>query len=210
MSYPKKRIARVSRTKPYTNTIFRGSPKLWIYQSFYSLHHQVNSDGAPIKSSLQARWTRLRIQMDWISMLVSNIMSCSVTRRKSPPNSPAVTKQAQALPMIENPMKGKRGHVCGIPLVCPLVSPGFTKQTGNGRVRLSLVRPSSSGTACARTYVPLICGWGVGATHHPEKGVCAHTHAWACTGKIRGGHMCRQCRASGVRRRQPGLFQVQL
>ena len=54
--------------------------------------------------------------------------------------------------MIENPMKGKRGHVCGIPLVCPLVSPGFTKQTGNGRVRLSLVRPSS-GTPCARTYV---------------------------------------------------------
>ena len=55
--------------------------------------------------------------------------------------------------MIENPMKGKRGHVCGIPLVCPLVSPGFTKQTGNGRVRLSLVRPSSSRTPCARTYV---------------------------------------------------------
>ena len=50
-------------------------------------------------------------------------------------------------------MKGKRGHVCGIPLVCPLVSPGFTKQTGNGRVRLSLVRPSSSRTPCARTYV---------------------------------------------------------
>ena len=94
-------------------------------------------------------------------------------------------------------------HPVGMP-------PGFTKQTGNGRVRLSLVRPSSSGTACARTYVPLICGWGVGATHHPEKGVCAHTHAWACAGKIRGGHMCRQCRASGVRRRQPGLFQVQL
>ena len=58
------------------------SPILSTYQSSYPTKSQWG--GAPIKCSLQARWTGLKIQMDWISMLVSNIMSCSVTHRKSP------------------------------------------------------------------------------------------------------------------------------
>ena len=114
--------------------------------------------------------------------------------------------------MIENPMKGKRGHVCGIPLVCPLVSPGFTKQTGNGRVRLSLVRPSSSRTPCARTYVCAANMRMRRGRYASSRERCLRTYAcmsmrWQNT---RGGDMCRQCRASGVRPRQPGLFQVQV
>ena len=142
-------------------------------------------------------------------MLVSNIMSCSVTRRKSPPNLQLWPNKRKLYRWLKIQWKGN-----GVMFVASRwYAPWFTKQTGNGRVRLSLVRPSSSRTPCARTYVcvPLICGWDVGATHHPEKGVCAHTHAWACAGKIQGGgHMCWQCRASGVRPRQPGLFQVQI
>ena len=138
-------------------------------------------------------------------MLVSNIMSCSVTRQKNPqPSSCDLTSASFADDWKSN--ERETGSCLWHPVGMP---PGFTKQTGNGRVRLSLVRPSSSRTPYPAPWhmcVPLICGWGVGATHHPEKGVCAHTHAWACAGKIR--HMCRQCRASGVRRRQPGLFQV--
>ena len=138
----------------------------------------LNRGGAPMKCSLQARWTRLKIQMDWISMLVSNIASCSVTRGKTPPpiSSCDLTSASFADDWKSN--ERETGSCLWHPVGMP---PGFTKQTGNGRVRLSLVRPSSSRTAGpARTYVPLICGWGVGATHHPEKGVCAHTHAWAC------------------------------
>ena len=78
--------------------------------------------------------------------------------------------------------------------------------------------------------VPLICGWGVGATHHPEKGVCAHTHAWACAGKIRGEGTCAdnvehlvfvlaslgcsrsrsrsRCRGTCTRRRADGRFSM--
>ena len=80
--------------------------------------------------------------------------------------------------MIENPMKGKRGHVCGIPLVCPLVSPGFTKQTGNGRVRLFAASPAGHFVPLW-AHVGIICGRGICATHHlltMHKGILAFTY----------------------------------
>ena len=109
--------------------------------------------------------------------------------------------------MIENPMKGKRGHVCGIPLVCPQGLPNKQETVGfvcrlsapvvvghltlrqdicAANMRMRRGRYASSRERCLRTYA------------------CMSMRA----GKIQGGHMCRQCRASGVRRRQPGSFQV--
>ena len=123
-------------------------------------------------------------------MLVSNIVSCSVTRRKSPPPSLSscdLTSTSSALDFGSSlEMKGKGGHVCGIPVVCPraLVLPGG-KQTGNGRVRLF----AASSAARAGHFVPLwahvgiICGRGICATHHlltmPE-GICVQYVEKAC------------------------------
>ena len=55
-------------------------------------------------------------------------------------------------------------------------------------MRMRRGRYASSRERCLRTYACMSMPWQ----------------------NTRGGHMCRQCRASGVRPRQPGLFQVQL
>ena len=143
-------------------------------------------------------------------MLVSNIMSCSVTQQKSPTILQLWPNERKLCRWLKIQWKGNGVMFVASRWYAPWFPQGLpNKQETVGFVcRLSapvVVGHPVPGHMC----VPLICGWGVGATHHPEKGVCAHTRAWACAGKIRGGHMCRQCRASGVRPRQPGLFQVQ-
>ena len=139
------------------------------------LNHQVNSDGAPIKSSLQARWTRLRIQMDWIPMLVSNIMSCSVTQQKSPTILQLWPNKRKLCRWLKIQWKGNGVMFVASRWYAPWFPQGLpNKQETVGFVcRLSapvVVGHPKPGHMC----VPLKCGWGVGATHHPEKGVCAH------------------------------------
>ena len=126
-------------------------------------------------------------------MLVSNITSCSVTRRKSPPPSLSscdLTSTSSALDFGSSlEMKGKGGHVCGIPVVCPraLVLPGG-KQTGNGRVRLfavGWVRLGRGHFVLLWAHVGIICGRGICATHHLltiREGILASTYALTICG----------------------------
>ena len=90
MSYPKKRMARISRTKPYNITIFRGSPKLWIYQSSNTIKsivmvHLSKAHYKPDEPDSEYKWTEYQCllvtlcHVPWLGKKAPQFSSCDQT-----------------------------------------------------------------------------------------------------------------------------------